>query len=61
MTLKGMYFQLVDKQVLSTRGQADVNLHRPAAGSSSIGKGGQLAAAETVSESMLRTGELARQ
>ena len=27
-TLKGMYFQLVDNQVLSTQGQPDVNLHR---------------------------------
>ena len=28
--LKGMYFQLVDNQVLSTQGQPDVfNLHRP--------------------------------
>ena len=27
-TLKGMYFQLVESQVLSTQGQADVNLHR---------------------------------
>ena len=26
--LKGMYFQLVDNQVLSTQGQPDVNLHR---------------------------------
>ena len=27
-----MYFQLVETQVLSTQGQPDVNLHRPAAG-----------------------------
>ena len=27
-TLKGMYFQPVDNQVLSTQGQSDVNLHR---------------------------------
>ena len=27
-TFKGMYFQLVDNQVLSTQGQPDVNLHR---------------------------------
>ena len=27
-TLKALYFQLVDNQALSTRGQADVNLHR---------------------------------
>ena len=27
-TLKGMYFQLVEIQVLSTQGQPDVNLHR---------------------------------
>ena len=26
-TLKGMYFQLIDNQVLSTQGQPDVNLH----------------------------------
>ena len=28
ITLKGMYFQLVDNQVLSTQGQPDVNLRR---------------------------------
>ena len=27
-TLKGMYFQLVESQVLSTQGQPAVNLHR---------------------------------
>ena len=27
-TLKGMYFQLVESQLLSTQGQPDVNLHR---------------------------------
>ena len=28
ITLKGMYFQPVDNQALSTQGQPDVNLHR---------------------------------
>ena len=28
ITLKGMYFQLVDNRALSTQGQPDVNLHR---------------------------------
>ena len=27
-SLKGMYFQLVESQVLSAQGQPDVNLHR---------------------------------
>ena len=39
-TLKGMYFQMVDNQVLSTQGQPDVNLRRLTGGVHRFGSEG---------------------